>query len=524
MLTATQIIEVATYYRTQSNTYGHVATVLERRPCGDKTEAAWEPLHRYGNELFGTMLMQPAAGYYKGETIGVDMQCFFDPKAAVREMEHHKLYGAPAGYTYRLKRYMLPQPAAEAVEATNTWKAREAQRFTDGTYTPLPWADEAWFKTSPVAARHFAHVSVEDPGKIAFTRDDIAGRANTKTRMSAGRYLRDYYSDELYHLPRRETGGVNVHGQKITVDALNHYARTFTKTYGGGDTLAFATTREDMVRVYLEGPNSCMAHPVDHYQSAPVHPVEVYAAGDLQLAYLTNSDQHITARALVWPEKMTVGRIYGDEVSLQAMLSELGYAMQDGCSLYGARLLKIPHGDGYVMPYVDGDCTYGRHKADPTFFQIGGDECAELTIGLDHDPEACACTCDHCGDGMSEDEIHTAMVTRYESVSYCYHCHESNTFTCDWSQDQWSLDADHTTLANGEIVANRYLSHYGECAVTGDWYREDDLMPYTRSGEQVSQDGIDQDDLVADEDGNYWQADDLAEFTAAVEAAAVEAA
>jgi hypothetical protein len=510
MLTVSQLATIATTYRTQSNTYGHTATVIERRPCGDKTEAAWEPLYNYGNELFGTIAMTVTAGYYKGENLAFGMQCFFDPKPAVREMEYQKLYGAPAGYTYRLKRYALPQEAAEAVEASNTWKAREASRFTDGTYTPLPWADEAWFKTSPVTARHYAHVSVEDPGKIAFTRDDLAGRANTKTRMSAGRYLRDYYSNELYHLPRKETGGVNVHGQKITVDALNHYARTFTKTYGGGDTLAFATTREDMVRVYLDGPNSCMAHPVDHYQSAPVHPVEVYAAGDLQLAYLTNSDQHITARALVWPEKLTVGRIYGDEVSLQAMLSELGYAMQDSSTLCGARLLKIPHGDGYVMPYIDGAQTYGRCKDDPSlYFVIGGHEEAGRTDGLDYDPNEAECLCDHCGEGIREDETYTAQVGRYEHSNLCLACYEDHTFICAHSGDAWSTSADHTILANGEIVADRYLRHFEQCAVTGEWYAMDELYTYRDGGEQVSQDGIDEADLVQDDEGRYWEADAL---------------
>ncbi|CAB4170071.1 hypothetical protein UFOVP1087_14 [uncultured Caudovirales phage] len=510
MLTISQLATVTAHYRNQTNTYGHTATVLERRPSGDKSEAAWEPVYDSGNDPFDRVTFTHEEGYYKGNTFGVNLTCWLDPRPAVDAMLYLKMYAYKDTYTMRLKRYALPQAQADTVEANNTWKAREAQRFVDGTYTPLPWSGEAWATGNHRTAHHYAHVSVEDAGKIAFTRDERGGQMNIKTRMSAGRYLREYFYDELSNQPHRETGGVNVHGNKITVDALNYYARTFSSTYGGGDKLAFATTPEDMVRVYIDGPTSCMSYTNDDYKCAPHHPAEVYGNSDLHLAYLTDGDNRITARALVWPAKMYTGRIYGDEVSLQAMLSEAGYGRQDNYGLQGARIRRIPFEDGHVMPYVDGSLTYGRCKDDPTnYFVIGGDHSAERTDGLDYDSDEAACTCDHCGDGMQEDEAHSAQVTRYESATYCETCYEEHTFTCDWSHDQWSLDANHTVLANGELVAYRYISHYAQCTITHDWYRDGELMPYGTDGDMVSQDGIDQDELVADEDGNYWQADEL---------------
>lgn len=513
MLTVSQLATVTATYHTQSNTHGHVCTVLERRPSGDKSEAAWEPVYDSGNDTFTRITMTHEEGYYRGSSFTVQLMCWLDPRPAVEALDYMKRYVYPAGpnsYTLRLKRYPLPQEQADAVEANNTWKAREASRFTDGTYTPLPWSGEAWATGNHRTAHHYAHVSVEDAGKIAFTRDERGGQMNIKTRMSAGRYLREYFYDALCNEPYRETGGVNVHGEKITVDALSYYARTFTSTYGGGDTLAFATTAEEIVQVYITGPNSCMGHTHDFYACQPHHPVEVYGDSDLKLAYLTDADNRITARALVWPAQMKTGRIYGDEVGLQSMLSEAGYGRQDAYGLQGARIRRIPFDDGHVMPYIDGDQTYGRCKIDPSlYFVIGGHEEAGRTDGLDYDPNEAECVCDNCGEGMHEDETYTAQLSRYESTTLCLACYEDNTFCCTYSGDAWSTSADHTILANGEIVADRYLRHFGQCAVSGDWYSMDDLYSYRDGDELVSQDGIDQEDLVADDDGRYWEADAL---------------
>ena len=186
MYTPTQIATIALAYRTHTNTYGHHAVVIERRPCGDKTEAAWEPIMDLGPDTFSNVELTLEEGFYMGETRVFEMRCFLTPKAAVAELDFLKQsYIHKDKYTLRLKRYQLPQAQADRVEAANTWKAREAQRFADGTYTPLPWANEDWFKDRHAEMNHFAHVSVEDPGKIAFTRDNNYGAANVKTRMSA---------------------------------------------------------------------------------------------------------------------------------------------------------------------------------------------------------------------------------------------------------------------------------------------------------------------------------------------------
>lgn len=440
-------------YRNQANTFGHMCSVLEVRNKGARSESAWRCLADYGNQTFGTFRIRSNSGPVYPETLS----CYFDARQAAAIMQDLKR-NYDSYYSYRIKRYPLPQEAAEALEAQNTWKAREASRFTDGTYTPLPWADEAWFKDKHDRLQHFAHVSTEDPGKIAFTSSNEAGARDLQTRIAPGRYLNEYYGHELCNVPRKETGAVNVLGEKVMISPLEYYARTFRKQYGGGDTLHFATTGEEMVEVYENGPDSCMASCASEYASNPHHPVEVYAAGDLQLAYLKDAQGNITARALVWPEKKLVGRPYGDDMALIAALEEQGYARPDWSSLNGARLLKIPHRGGYVMPFIDGGQRYDEHP-DGKHFKIGGNCSAGNTNGLDRRPDEGIC--DHCGDYTDLEDLAEVEVRRNHTELWCPYCVE---------HDAAPFEDEGETIAN-LAAYRRYYVRDGN----GVWWRPDNL-------------------------------------------------
>jgi len=225
-----------------------------------------------------------------------------------------------------------------AVEAGGvSWQEREASRFESGAYSPLPWDSEVWFDRS----RHYAHVSKLHPGKLAFTVDAAKGAADIQTSMSPGRYLTRYFADAL------------------TAPEIGTWAATLSDG-GDDDGFRLAGTPDDIERVYKEGPRSCMVFAHNEHASS-VHPCRIYGAGDLAIAYLER-DGDITARVLCWPERHLYCRIYGDETRLFAALERRGYT---NGSLDGARLLMIPQGDGYVMPYLDrgGACFHsdGRH-------------------------------------------------------------------------------------------------------------------------------------------------------------------
>lgn len=497
----TQHIEIATAYTTATNTYGHHVFVIQRRPVEDKTEAGWTFDYERGERPFAFVdvptIWGPRTQY---------LCCFLTGKAAAACVEECKHWYKT--HTFRIKKVLAPQDVADDIERNNVWRARESQRMTDGTYTPLPWADEAWFKAKHDSLNHYAHVSMEDPGKLAFTPSNDHGTADRQQRMSPGRYLQQYFRAELDALPPVETGAVNVHGEKVTIDALNYLARTFVNTYGTPDRLMFAETADEMERVYTSGPDSCMSKDVRFYDSDE-HPVRVYAAGDLKLAYIMDASDSITARALVWPEKRACGRIYGDEVALRGLLQEQGYEHFDWNSLNGARLLKIEQGHGYIMPFIDGDNTYGHH-ADGKHLKIGGSYEAGFTTGLDHSPEDCSC--DHCGDYMDPDYSYSVRVARYDTETWCEGCYEASTFNCEYSGDVFSENVRSYELANGNYVAHYYINNYFECPVMDAWYHDDDFAGhYKDTGKPISQDAVDDPeyDLVKASDGTYWPADEL---------------
>lgn len=236
------------------------------------------------------------------------------------------------------------------VSDDSIWHEREAQRFAVGTYRKPLFADEEWFSANEEVRFHFAHLSTDDPSKIAFTENAEMGRADRQTRMKVGRYLERFFS----HLPAS-------HRQRL----VSEHSAMFCP-----QPIRFARTAEEIEWVYVNGPHSCMAYPTNnqHFSVRDFHPSAVYAGPDLAVAYLLNDDDRVSARAVVWPEQKKHFRVYGD-LRLHEMLRQDGYTNE---SLTGARLQRIdlPEG-GVLMPYLD--CAeYCREEGD--FLVIDQDE------------------------------------------------------------------------------------------------------------------------------------------------------
>lgn len=389
-------------------------------------------------------------------------------------------------YTVNTGRKYQPRPIIES----NGWQEREKERFANGIYQHLPWVHESWFQGSIAETEHFAHISTDKPGMIAFTENAAKGTVDRQTRVGPGVYLTRYFSDILSSVQIR--------------DLATDYAKRFES-----HELQFATTADEIEQVYLHGPDSCMSNNQYRKQQdwgcfrTPFHPCRVYAAGDLAIAYLSK-DGRITARSLVWPEKKTFGRIYGDLTRLRDLLYAADYKCADPI---GARLTAHAVDSGYVCPYLDKGCSRGQGtlfvRLDETkkflIIDYHGDyDCASLT-GLteharyngslyddgtvdanddcdDENGEYCA-SCEESG--FDSDDMY---YIEDRGESWCESCAD-NAYICEETGERYARDRDIVRMANGPrgqcgaIWSRRYFENNGfTCEATGDNYPDSDSV------------------------------------------------
>jgi hypothetical protein len=406
------------------------------------------------------------------------------------------------------------------------WKERERLRHAGRTmpvWTYEPW----WMDRSETLCDHFVHVAAGDHALLAYTQDADKGERDIQTPIKPGRYLSRYFGDVLTAKQIAFFASWQVTGKRET---------TFTSE--ADYPLAFADEADDIVRVYQNGPNSCMGP--RHFDDKH-HPCRVYAAGDLAIAYLTRTaDNKIVARALVWPKRKAMGRVYPspdnwsqdgfatyqDSLDCQAALfnrlRDLGYRNGDeGRDFNGAKLEKIDHHrHGHVMPYLDNgyqvddgeECWIMRPRG------RGDYDCENTdgTLNAEEEEEDDRPECDNCGDRMDDDD-QNGVYTRcngdggYRQRTWCDHCTNNNTFRCEgfdetFSNDVeyeevdgciyalaylethatrsdhrdggWILDGDGVTLANGDTWHREQFDDDGfTCQVTGENYSQDDEHP-----------------------------------------------
>jgi hypothetical protein len=297
-----------------------------------------------------------------------------------------------------------------------TWIDREQSRFYSGAYKPVPWQYDL---ISDATRYHFAHVSLDVPGMIAYTPDDEKGLADRQTRVKPGRYLQQFFSH-------------------LTPDRIADYASR-VKAYTSP--LQLATTPDDIARVYCAkgGPTSCMdGRHFDHDNS----PTRVYGHSDLAIAYIGDisgddvSEDRIAARAIVWPAKMRYGRVYGDCDTLQHVLESAGYSYGSMC---GARVRAIEaRYDGYVMPYVDGIGSADLSSCGQWFVLGDGDYDTQNTNGTTGPTNSC----NHCGERCDRDE------------SYCSSCEDDRHWCEGCEEDYFDSDAGVYSSTRGEWRCN----------------------------------------------------------------------
>ena len=227
------------------------------------------------------------------------------------------------------------------ISTDTNWRQEQHARFASGRYKPVPWMDQPewqeWIKGEP-QCDHFVHIAVDDGECIAYTKNVEAGELDIQTRTTPAKYFKKFIKNDNPYATR--------------------WIAMWTKLQTAIE-LKFAYTREEIRKVYKDGPSSCMCGDASRFfkhKLAP-HPVEVYAAGDLAVAYLVRKTGKISARVLTWPAKKIYNRIYGDDAAmLQSLLNADGY--QSGY-LSGAKLVLVnvsrftKQANTYLIPSID---------------------------------------------------------------------------------------------------------------------------------------------------------------------------
>ena len=296
------------------------------------------------------------------------------------------------------------------------WEKREISRLQSLIYKPLPWATEL----EPID-KHYAFVSTKNPELVAYTQSSDKGERDIQTQIKPGRYLKKFY-------PALADWEIQKYADLMSC------AKEVRKLENN---VHFATTGDEIVAAYMSqgGPASCMTGKDNVYESS-VHPVYVYGAGDLALAYIYNGQRTIAtrspiiaARVICWPEKKMHGRIYGDNEyadKLKNALRTLGYGQTPDLS--GARLIRMEEEGRFVCPCLDNDM--GIKDEGSYLILIDADESdydCESQNGMATDKEACS----NCGDRCSKNDI------SYDNNGdcYCADCYDDLFVYCDKCDD-----------------------------------------------------------------------------------------
>ena len=392
------------------------------------------------------------------------------------------------------------------------------------------------------------HVSLSDPARIAYTRDDKSGYADRQVVTSLGKYIRERWDHS---------------------DLPDHVLRAFVDDYVVRHTNSCEWLEPDVyeyINAVQNGPNSCMRWDgFDSDEDQNYHPYRCYDPKyGWRMAVRRNGNKDIVGRALALDHpkfgKVYVrtfkaendnphggGYSYSDE-KLQAFLESDGYKRRDGYP-EGAKLYTRDLRNGYFLgPYVDGEMHHASlnlQEDGERYFVLDRDGEFELRETNGRVEEAERSTCDCCGGRFHDDDLRT--VGRHEDTQVCEGCIDSD-YTYVENATRWggayihnddvfeSVEGD--TLTDSEYCLRDYVylncgQYEGQytntdnsvCDVNGEYWHEDDIGEglvclcdgSTHSGEYIAQV-----DAIEDIEGNYWHEDDVGDGITQVDAGTYE--
>ena len=286
------------------------------------------------------------------------------------------------------------------------------------------------------------------------------------TRQKAMRYLNKFYT------------GV---WSDVRINSVVAHARKHIPAQ-----VLFTTNGDDSVRVYQNGPSSCMSKDADEYASYPKHPAIVYdiTKGDVCVAYI-KKDERITARAVCYPERKVYGRIYGDALALEQALERLGYT-NNVDKFVGAKFPYYPKGNGFVFPWFDGISyvsVLSNHKQVVLHSRYDGSDVPSCILVETHEASSQngitpeyeddnLSYCEYCDRDVDSDYVR--YIDTYGTV--CDSCLDNRFYTCnhcdDYVHSNHSLESD---AGDHYCSSDCYSECVQACDSCSDEYNPNDL-------------------------------------------------
>ena len=397
-----------------------------------------------------------------------------------RAMAHYVTYPNQAAAEQYLARCMGLSDAYAVVRAT--WQQRDKIEAVNNRHPHCVWQDQRWWVNNrsiwePTGVRP----SAKNHAMLAYYQTPAKACQGVLTQIRPGRFLTRFFKGilseaEIACMARwQETGSLD-----------NPYT-----SYE----LGFATTREEIADVYMSGPDSCMS---GSDWDVGMHPCEVYAAGDLAVAYLRGTDADTPrppyiARTLCWPDRKIFGRVYptphnyvtdgfsssedatAAQQALRNKLLALGYAETGHRSsgFAGARLLRIgcTHPDedepAWVMPYIDG-AYYAKDRRDHFVLSESDGYRAESTDGAIRSQLA-RCYC--CEEFVNRDDMFWVQ-DGYTERHVCAGCVDSDTFVCEGNGVRYFRNEEQPIeIDEAEYSLNYVERYFVRSDRSGEWCR-----------------------------------------------------
>lgn len=386
-------------------------------------------------------------------------------------------------------------------------KEREEEMKKPGVIMP-PWQNEPWYKPLKGLYATLQNDTTYGPSVCFWPDKGLRGCL----RLSINKFLS--YCAGLYP-EGAEWAKLALDTKIVRMWAGKAYALI------GADTLHFARTRQEIKAIYSErgGPSSCMSHGVDSYASAPIHPTEVYAAGDLAIVYTTvdnTPEGRVSARALCFPERKVYGRVFsGNADRFTSVLEYNGFrhintaeGAEDKDNFNGARLLALSNVPAdqrrIVMPYLDLNQAaierdghlilqtlsptraYVRATTGATNGTVDWNTSQLKDLKVEQLSDTNATRCASCGNVLRGGNVHRVHSTSRVWQPFCEECANDEADYCSYSDKLWRAEL--LVRLSGTAVGQRWAQYYTTthaftCRNGGVYPRTDILEIFNEDGD-----------------------------------------